>query len=71
MSFAKNMGKNIDKNISKNLSGKYSQKRLDQVKKYATDLLKTMSKIVIKKTGEATGISKRLVIKLLMELQKS
>ena len=44
LSFAKNMGKNIGKNISKNLSGKYSQERLDQAKKSATDALKISSK---------------------------
>ena len=38
------MAKNICKNISKNLSGKYSQKRFDYAKKYATDALKIASK---------------------------
>ena len=42
--FAKNMGKKLSENISKNLSGKYSQKRLDHVKKSATHPLKTSSK---------------------------
>ena len=37
------------KNISKNLSGKYSQKRLDHAKQFATDVLKTTSERVIKK----------------------
>ena len=55
LSFTKNMGKNIGKNISKNLCGKYSQKRLDHTKQYATDALKTSSKRVIQKSGEATG----------------
>ena len=35
------MGKNIGKCISKNLSGKYSQKRLDHVKKSTIDAIKT------------------------------
>ena len=52
--FSKTMGKNIGKNISKNLSGKYTQKRLDHVKKSAPDPLKTTSKKVIQKTAEAT-----------------
>ena len=52
LSFAKNKGKHIDKNINKNLSGKYSQKRLDQAKKPATDVLKTSLKRVIQKTAE-------------------
>ena len=55
LSFAKNVGKNIGKNISKNLSGKNSQKRLNNTKKSATDVLKTSSKRVIQKTAEATG----------------
>ena len=56
------MGKTIVKNISKNLSGKYSpgmlamrHKLLDHAKKYATDALKTSSKIVAQKTAEETG----------------
>ena len=49
------MGKTIGKNISKNLSGKYSQKLLDHVKQYATDVLKTSSKRLIQKTSEVTG----------------
>ena len=36
--------KDISKNISKNLSSKYSQKRLDQTKKSAIDVLKTVLK---------------------------
>ena len=47
LSFAKNMSKNIGKNISKSQSDKYSQKRLDHAKQYATDALKTFSKRVI------------------------
>ena len=35
------MGQNSYKNISKNLSGKYSPKRLDHAKQFATDALKT------------------------------
>ena len=45
----------ICKNISKNLSGKNSQKLLDHAKKSATDALKTSSKKLIQKTGEATS----------------
>ena len=52
LSFAKNKGKNIDKTINKNLSGKYSQKRLDQAKKPATDVFKTSLKRVIQKSAE-------------------
>ena len=37
------------------MSGKYSQKFIDHAKQSATDSLKTMSKIVIKNTVEATG----------------
>ena len=46
LSFAKHMGKSIGKNIRKNLSGKYSQKRLDHAKQFATNALKTSSKKV-------------------------
>ena len=49
------MGKTIGENISKNLRGKYSQKLLDHVKQYATDVLKTSSKRLIQKTSEVTG----------------
>ena len=49
------MGKNIGKNMSKNVSGKDSQKRIDNVKKSATDSLRTYSKKAIQKTAEATG----------------
>ena len=49
------MGKTIGENISKNLSGKYSQKLLDHVKQYPTDVLKTSSKRLIQKTSEVTG----------------
>ena len=54
MSFAKHMGKSIGRNISKIVSGKYSQKRLDHAKKFATNVLKT-SKRGIPKTAEAAG----------------
>ena len=37
----------IGKNISKNLSGKYSQNLLDHAKQPATDVLKTISKMLI------------------------
>ena len=47
LSFAKNTGKNI--------SSKYSQKRIDNVKKSATDAIKTTSKTAIQKTAEAAG----------------
>ena len=43
------------KNISKSLSNKYGQKLLDSAKKSTTDALKTASKKVIQKSGEATG----------------
>ena len=49
------MGENVGKNISKNLSSKYSQKRLDHAKRFATNALKTSSKIAIQKTVEATS----------------
>ena len=42
--FAENMGKNIAKNISKSLNSKYSQKRLDHAKQFATDVFKPSSK---------------------------
>ena len=48
LSFAKNMGKS--------LSNKYSQKRLDSAKKFATDAIKTASKRAIQKTAEATDL---------------
>ena len=41
--------------MSKNLSGRYGYKRLDLVKQSATDVLKTSSKIVVKKTVERAG----------------
>ena len=47
LSFAKNMGKN--------LSNKYSQKLLDNAKKFPTDPIKTASKRAIQKTAEANG----------------
>ena len=43
------MSKNIDKDIGKNLSGKCSQKSLDHAKQFATDVLKTTLKRIIKK----------------------
>ena len=43
------------KNIGKNISSKYSQKLVDNVKKSATDAIKTASKRVIQKTAKATG----------------
>ena len=49
------MGKNIGANISKNLSGKCSQKHLDHTKQPATDALKTVFKLAILKTADATG----------------
>ena len=55
LSFPRNMRKNIGKNKSKNLSSKCSLKLLDQAKQSATDTLKTVSKIAIQKTAEATG----------------
>ena len=54
MSLVKNVVKRTGKNGSKNLSGKYSQKRLNQAKRSATDALKTSHKRVIQKTAEAT-----------------
>ena len=44
LSFAENMGKNIGKNINKNLRGKYSQKRFDHAKQFATDKRKLLQK---------------------------
>ena len=41
--------------MGKNFSNKYGQKRLDSVKKSATDAIKTASKRAIQKTTEATG----------------
>ena len=43
------------KNIGKNISSKYSQKLVDNVKKSATNAIKTASKRVIQKTAKATG----------------
>ena len=45
------MGKSIGKNISRILSGKYSQKRLDHAKTFATNVLETSSKRGISKTA--------------------
>ena len=67
LSFAKNMTKSIGKNITKNLSGKYNQRFLDHTKQFVTDTPKTVSKKAIQKTAEAVW----LVIKLVIELQKS
>ena len=41
--------------MSKTLSGKYSQKRLDHIKHFSADALKTNSKRVIQETAEVTG----------------
>ena len=56
------MGKIIGKNIGKSMGGIYDsgmlamrQKRLDHAKQSAIDALKTSSKRVIQKTGEASG----------------
>ena len=43
------------KNIGKNVSNKYGQKLLDSANKSTTDAIKTVSKIAISKTAEATG----------------
>ena len=53
LSFAKNLGRNFGKNISKNLSGRYSQKLLDHAKQSATNVSKTMSKIVMQKKSRS------------------
>ena len=45
----------MGQNVSKYLSGKYSQNLFDHAKTSRTDVLKTSSKRVIKKTAEATG----------------
>ena len=45
---------NVGKKISKNVSSKYSKKFLDHPKQSATDVFKTVSKIAIQKTEEAT-----------------
>ena len=37
------------------MSNKYSQKLVDSAKKFATDVIKTASKIAIQKTAEASG----------------
>ena len=47
LSFVKSMGKH--------LSNKYDQKLLDSTKKSTTDAIKTISKIAIQKSAEATG----------------
>ena len=39
----------------KNLSGKYSKKRLDSIKISSIDAIKTISKVSIQKTDEATA----------------
>ena len=49
------MIKNVFKNLSKNLSGNYRKKHLDHPKKSAADAFKNSSKIVFRKTAEATG----------------
>ena len=51
------MGKNIGQYIRKNLSGKFSQKLVDHAKQFATDIVKTTSKILIQNTAEAAGDS--------------
>ena len=43
------------KNDGKKLSGKYSQKLVDNIEKYAADSLETISKMAIQKTAEAAG----------------
>ena len=43
------------KTLAKNISSKYSKKLVDRGKKFATDAIKTASKIAIQKTTEATG----------------
>ena len=47
------MGENISLNISKILIGKYCQKPLHFVKKFAPDSLKTVSKRAFQKAAEA------------------
>ena len=49
------MIKNVFKNLSKNLSGNYRKKDFDHPKKSAADAFKNSSKIVTRKTAEATG----------------
>ena len=44
MSVTKDICKYLGKNISKKMNGKYSQKLLDNARKYATDALKTALK---------------------------
>ena len=61
------MGKNTGRNISKSFSGKYSQKLLDHANQSAIDARKSSSKIVIRKTAEATG---NLIGNTTVELQK-
>ena len=53
LSFARNIGTHATK-VAKNKSNKYSQKRVDTVKKSTTDAIKTASKRAIQKTAEAT-----------------
>ena len=51
LSFAKNMSKNV----GTTLNDKRSQKLLDHAKQSATDVFKTASKRLIRKTAKATG----------------
>ena len=44
VSVTKDICKYLGKNISKKMNGKYSQKLLDNARKYATDALKTAFK---------------------------
>ena len=54
LSFARNIGTHAAK-VAKNMSNKYSQKLVDSAKKFATDTIKTASKIAIQKAAQATG----------------
>ena len=56
LSFPKAICKDIGTTISTNLSGKHSQKLLDLTKQSTTDAPKFVSKRVIQKTAEATGV---------------
>ena len=59
--------------MSKHLSNKYSQKLLNNAKKFTTDAIKTASKRAIQKTAEASGdlIGNKIVDKITNLSKKS
>ena len=60
-------------NMDRHLSNKCSQKRLDTVKKFTVDAIKTASKRAIQKTAEATvdSIGNKIADKIMSVSKKS